>query len=284
VTSLRAEVAGAAPTGLFERLLDDAALFPPGDATMPDAVRAHRAYRRFTHHELLGLFICRVDRSGELNEQAARAGIGIDASVVVPIGVDPGRLPVHLRDLHSVNVRALELTLAPGPDLLAGLDRIAELAPAIDVYIELPSTAITPANLLALAQRSLLSKFRTGGLVAGAFPDEGDLAAAITAAVEAGVAFKTTAGLHNAIRHSDPSSGFEHHGFLNVVLATAEAAAGRPQTDVTSVLAQRDGAALAARVRELEGADIVAARSCFRSFGTCSVLDPLADLRDLGLL
>ena len=33
-------------TALFAALLDDAALFPPGDAPMPAAVRAHRELRR----------------------------------------------------------------------------------------------------------------------------------------------------------------------------------------------------------------------------------------------
>ena len=285
MTRRPAGVAREAPvTGLFERLLDDAALFPPGEATMPDAVRAHHAYRQFAHQELIGLFVCGAARLGSLNEQAGQAGIRVDTAVVLPAGTDPSNLPAQFRELHSVNVRALELTLAPETDAVAVSDGMAELATAIDVYVELPQPAISPAILVVLAQRGLQTKLRTGGLVAGAFPDERELAAAITAAVEAGVAFKCTAGLHHAIRHTDSSTGFEHHGFLNVLIATLDAAAGRPLAEVTSVLAQRDSAALAGRARELNEADMATARHCFRSFGTCSVLDPLADLRDLGLI
>ena len=42
------------------------------------------------------------------------------------------------------------------------------------------------------------------------------------------VPFKCTAGLHHAVRYTDPTTGFRHHGVLNILVATARAVpAGR---------------------------------------------------------
>ena len=104
--------------------------------------------------------------------------------------------------------------------------------------------------------------------------------AAVVALVRAGVAFKATAGLHHAVRNTDPGTGFEQHGFLNLLVATDEALAGADVAQVHARLAARDGTRLAERVAALSAA----ARESFRSFGTCSIADPVTELAELGLL
>jgi hypothetical protein len=89
------------------------------------------------------------------------------------------------------------------------------------------------------------------------------------------------AGLHNALRHHDESTGFEHHGVLNVLLATRASLDGAAPADVTAVLQETDAAALTGRTDE---AGLVGARRWFRSFGSCSILEPLQDLTELGLV
>ena len=71
----------------------------------------------------------------------------------------------------------------------------------------------------------IAAKFRTGGLAAELFPTPVELAAVICACRDRELPFKLTAGLHHAMRHTDPETGFTHHGFLNVLAATC---AGRP--------------------------------------------------------
>ena len=127
-----------------------------------------------------------------------------------------------------------------------------------------------------VASAELRFKFRTGGLEAAAFPTAPALAGWIDAALDRETQFKCTAGLHRAVRHTS-AEGFEHHGFLNVLVATHRAFAGAGLTEVVATLEERDGAALAA-------ADWTGARRWFASFGSCSVDEPLADLRDLGLV
>jgi hypothetical protein len=102
--------------------------------------------------------------------------------------------------------------------------------------------------------------------------------------VAAGVAFKATAGLHHAVCNTDPSTGFEQHGFLNVMTAVDAATRHPSLDDLVAMLANRDGAALAGGLSahtEDEGAQ---ARSRFLSMGTCSILEPMADLVELGLI
>jgi hypothetical protein len=135
-----------------------------------------------------------------------------------------------------------------------------------------------------VAERGLRLKFRTGGLVATAYPSEHDLAAAVVAATSAGAAFKCTAGLHRAVRHRGADDGFEHHGFLNVLLATDVALTGADVDAVRAVLATRDGAELDVRLRALDLERVGQARRSFGSFGTCSVDEPIADLTALGLV
>jgi hypothetical protein len=93
------------------------------------------------------------------------------------------------------------------------------------------------------------------------------------------VPFKATAGLHHAVRNTDPETGFEQHGFLNLLLATDAARAGAEEAEVAAALADRDGTRVAARVRDLAPG----VRESFRSFGTCSILEPVEELAALGL-
>ena len=137
-----------------------------------------------------------------------------------------------------------------------------------------PTSWLAAADEVAAAELRL--KFRTGGLEADAFPAAHALASWIDAALDRETPFKCTAGLHRAVRHTS-DEGFEQHGFLNVMVATARAFDGAGIDDVVATLEERDGTALAA-------ADRSGGRRWFASFGSCSIDEPLADLRDLGLV
>jgi hypothetical protein len=120
--------------------------------------------------------------------------------------------------------------------------------------------------------------------VAGAFPTEPELAEFIVGCVALSLPFKCTAGLHEAARHTDPATGFEHHGFLNLLLATHVAGQGGDVGDVAGALSIRSAQELADALRELTAEDAVRVRSAFTAYGTCSIGEPLADLTTLGLV
>ncbi|QCW52258.1 hypothetical protein FE634_20800 [Nocardioides dongxiaopingii] len=265
----------------FRHLVDDAAIFPPGLAPLPDAVAAHAAHLRSDHAALVGPFL--VD-AARLDDLGALAPAGLAVSVVVP-APDAVTDVVARAGAAGLVLAGLEVKLggagAPG----AQVAQVAELSAGsgVPTHVEVPRVTdpAWPAVLDAVLAHGLRLKFRTGGTEAAAFPFEAEVGGWIEAAVAHGVPFKCTAGLHHAVRHTGPATGFEHHGYLNILLATARALAGAP---VAPVLAERDGPALARAVALLPPEDLLAARAAFTSYGSCSILEPLEDLTALHLL
>ncbi len=273
-----ADVPPRPPTCAFRGLFDDAALFPPGNAPMAEAVPAHHAHRTSWYADLVGPFICPETRLAELPD-------GISISLVVtggPAAVGAAvRLAVGRLGLAAVEVAGVQ-DAATAKEATAELR--AALPPSTLGFVEVPCGDARAEVLDALVGSGLYAKFRTGGVVAAAFPGEAELAAAISGAVGRGLSFKLTAGLHHAVRHTAAETGFEHHGFLNVLAATAAAVGGVDSVEVARLLAERAPAAVADLVRGLTETQVRAARESFLSYGTCSITEPLDDLAALGLL
>lgn len=95
----------------------------------------------------------------------------------------------------------------------------------------------------------------------------------------AGLPFKLTAGLHEAVRYTNAETSFTHHGFLNIALATQAARAGEDRDVVAGWLAETDPARLGGAAAASDGAW----RYSFTSFGTCSVGEPADSLHRLDL-
>ncbi|MEU4624017.1 hypothetical protein AB0G04_29085 [Actinoplanes sp. NPDC023801] len=250
---------------LFAGLFDDAAIFPPGNVPMPAAVSAHRERQSSALAPLAGPFVCSLARFGELAEAAA-GGPPLRVSLVLPgpVAGPPDALPA---------AAGLEIAGVEGPSLTAD--------GTLPTYTEIPCREVTATRVAALRDAGLRLKIRTGGVRADAFPSEAELAGALWAAVRGGLAFKLTAGLHDPIRHRDPVTGFEHHGFLNVLLATARALQGY---EIERALADQDGRRVAAAVAGIDEVLVKAVRHHFISFGTCSIDEPVAGLRKYRLL
>ncbi|MFF5262119.1 hypothetical protein ACFY4C_24555 [Actinomadura viridis] len=264
-------------------LCDDAAVFPPGSLPLPEAVPAHRRHRSAPYAGMVGPFIVAAPALGDLGALVA-PGDRFDLVVTVPAG--PEHVPAVLEEAAALPLAlaGIEVAVPAGTspaELFAALDRAGA---AVPVFVEVPRDERRPEIIAALPGTPYRAKFRTGGITADLHPDEAELAAAIGAVVAAGVPFKATAGLHHAIRRTEPGTGFEQHGFLNLMLAVDAALGGAPEEELAAILARRDGAAVAAAVAALDGGRIAAVRERFLSFGTCSITDPLNDLIGLGLV
>ncbi len=270
---------------MLARLVDDAAVFPPGNAPLPEAVAAHQGHRAAWYADLVGPLLVPASAvlSGALDGQPE-----LDLGIIGDGGVDP--LPGAVRALaRPSRLRQVEVAVAKrGEDPQPGLARLAEVArglPGVACFAEIPLAwgllgALDTVSRLRADGLDLSPKFRTGGLAAELFPTPIELAAVICACRDRGLRFKLTAGLHHAIRYTDPETGLVHHGFLNVLAASAVAHAGADVADVAPVLAGTDPVLLVEPVRRLLDQE----RPLWIGFGSCSIAEPLDDLVRLGLL
>lgn len=269
-------------TVLLEHLIDDAALFPPAEAPMATAVGGHRAVKVGPLGWLVGRFLCPATRIGEMLGELRRDeafALGLIADSGVP-GL-PGALAEVAAEPRLV-LLAVEIRVAAEPDVVAAVrDAVAVLPTGPRCYVEVPRGEGWRTALAVVGAAGHGAKLRMGGPRAEAFPTEDEVADFVNACVATEIPFKCTAGLHNAVRHTDPETGFEHHGFLNVALAVAAAVRG---DDPQPVLAERDPERVAAAVRELDDATAERARALYAGHGSCSLGEPAGDLLTMGLL
>ena len=294
-------------------LVDDAAIFPPGNAPLDEAVAAHRHHQASSYAGLVGPFVVSDARLAELGEvvslrdasslgssgRATGSTTRDDLDVIVVVTGGAGAIEPAVTwasRTEGLALAGLEVAMreSDAGDLAPNARRIVtavdQLGLDVPVSVEVPRlygadpSASWLGALDELAAVDHRLKLRTGGLDEDAFPSLHELATCIVAALDRELRFKCTAGLHHAVRHTDPQTGFDHHGFLNVLLATRASLDGAGVDDLAGVLAVRDGAMLTAKITALDADGLASARRWFTSFGSCSILDPLDDLTQLGLV
>ena len=261
-------------------LVDDAAIFPPGDVPLHEATAAHTARREQWWADLVGSFVLR-----DTDVPLVR-GFDAPLSVVVTGGAGQIAGPLGAAARLGLHVAAVEIAVRDVDDPAGNVRRIdaalrAAGADDVPLFVELPGPVtagwLAAADEVAACGHRL--KLRLGHVDHDLVPGSATVAGWLDAALDRETPFKATAGLHRAVRH-DPEGGGAH-GFLNLLAATRTLWDGGTVEDATAVLEQRDGAALTAA---LAGGGVASARRWFTSFGSCSVTEPLDDLIALGLV
>jgi hypothetical protein len=292
-------------------LVDYAGLFPPAALPMDDAVAEYRDARSGPTSWMVDRFICSASRLEELVGAMSRsmtAGevpwrITVTARWVEDLTADAGAVRTFVDTVGTAaNVELVECRV-PGEvagdpaGLVSDASQILRAYQAMP-FFELPwHTAPNAAMdaLVALREesgRNLGVKLRTGGLEADLFPSPEEAGRFISAAAARMLPLKATAGLHHPYRHIDAETGFHHHGFVNVLAATALAHGREPETTVAAVLADEDPdhftldkGGLTWLDYRVGATELEAMRSgLFVSYGSCSFDEPVADLTALGIL
>lgn len=247
-------------------------MFPPGNASAEVALRDHLRHREAWYADLVGPLLVPVRAWDDF--AAARESAPGRAVTVVLIGTTaaPATLP------RGVTLKGVEVAVpdVPLPTTDPGLTLAAEITPG-------------PAGTRVLSAVGeldglVVAKLRTGGVTADAFPSEEVVAKVLASAAAVRAPLKLTAGLHHAVRYTDAETGFENHGFLNVLLAVVQALDGEDAAALRTTLATRDTAVVLARLGKLSAERLLAARRGFVSFGCCGVEEPIDDLVGLGLV
>jgi hypothetical protein len=268
----------AEPT-LFSALVDDAAVFPPGNAPLAAAVRLHRLHRHSGYAAIVGPLLVPAAAAAELLELVGDEPLRV---VVVarpgtPVGQVTDALAL-LRTRPEVQVSAVELGWTPGW-------RDAGLEPPLTLEVPRGDTqAQALADLAADATDSVVlqAKFRTGATPTWPWPDETELATFIRAAIDHDLGFKLTGGLHHAVRGRYADE--EQHGLLNVLTAVRWALNGEDVDELVPLLSERDPAALVPQVTRMSAADAAIVRAFFTAYGCCAVTDPIGELTTLALI
>ncbi len=302
----------SAKRALFERLIDDAGLFPPAGLPMRRALRAHARHRESAYAWVGGTFVVPASRLSEL-EAAREPNVPLTLSVILDaaqvakgdtVGADLDRVVRAAAD--GITVAAFEMR---APAATAGsLERVVTAVAAhttaaeVALWYEIPYAGgwsrpldealaeIATARQTAPANISVGAKLRCGGLAAGTTPSIEDVAAFLVAAHAHDVPWKATAGLHHPVRGMH--DGALMHGFLNLFIAGIALQAGALEPGrLTAILSEEDSREFVVDPAHIGWADVRvdagavgAARERCVAFGSCSFAEPVDDLRELGLL
>jgi hypothetical protein len=271
---------------IFDHLVDDAAVFPPGLAPTDVAVREHLDLRDGPYAAQLGPLLIPATAAAEVARLAAADPRAADRPLRVGLIVRPGG-PLEplveaadlLADDPSVAVASVEVGWSP--DWRQALD----LRQPVVVEVGLGGDQAAALDDIAAAvddEADVRAKFRTGRTPTWAWPDAASLATFLDATVLRGLSFKLTGGLHHVVRGT--YDGEPMHGLLNVLVATHEALDGAEAPELARVLEVTDVEHLVDRVAALGPEGVRRLRTSFTGFGCCGVLDPLTELEALGLL
>ncbi|MEU3274089.1 hypothetical protein ABZ639_24895 [Saccharomonospora sp. NPDC006951] len=271
---------------LFARLVDDSALFPPGDATMSQALKAHLAARAGERAGVLGVFLCQASRLPEMITELIKIKPATPLPISLIIDTGLGGVPKAISIVESRNeLLALKMVEMPAPSDVdeVWLERVSEFVPEDVIRVVEPRRGVGWLDgVRKVIEHGSWPKIRCGGLSKENFPsiDEvADFLAVVSGST--GASFKATNSLHRAVRHTDAETGFDHHGFLNLLVASARCLSGG---DVRDALSCRDSAVLSAEAQALPDPAAKAVRSLFASYASASFDEPVADLEGLGLL
>ncbi|GAA4841105.1 hypothetical protein GCM10025787_22660 [Saccharopolyspora rosea] len=271
---------------LFARLVDDASLFPPGSASAPQAVADHLDARGGRYAGVLGPMLCQASRLPELITELAKAKPAepVPLSLVCDTGL--GGVPKALSIIEGrQELLALRMVEMPAPSDVDDiwLERVSEFVPEDVIRVVEPRRGGDGwlDGVKRVAEHGCWPKLRCAGQTAESVPSVEVVTDFLAVACSLDVPFKATTGLHNAVRSTDPDTGFTHHGFLNLLVATARSLSGK---DVAAALASTDADELVAEAAALSEDAANAVRDVFASCGSCSLKDPIADLEGLGLL
>lgn len=288
---------------LLAEIVDYAGLFPPSQLPMNEAVANYARYKNSSYSWMLGRFVVPVARLEEFADEA-KVFFKRDGKV--------GKLSVLAsEDIYETVRKIRDFNKSYAPNAVCDAlevkantsELIKEIAAAIpsplETYFEIPNDENLSDLVSTLASGRRRAKIRTGGVTADAFPTGEQIAHFMQTCLAANVPFKATAGLHHPLRcakpltyEKDAASG-TMHGFLNVFLAAGflqqgcetqlinelleDETAGNFTFDKNGFSWRREFSLSVAQLKNLREKNVI-------SFGSCSFDEPIADLREIGIL
>ena len=249
--------------------VDDAAIFPPGNAPLDRGRRRdHREHREEPYADLVGGVRGQRPRPRRPAPRSREPTGPLAVNVVVTGGAGALEPAVALgRRAPTAPLAGVEFALARRGDDLARnarrwsawstplrrrrLDDVAGVRRAA----RCPRRRARPGSRRSTSSpaRELRLKFRTGGADRRRVPASPSCRGASTRRWTGSCRSSARPGCTTRSATRDPETGFEHHGFLNVLLATRGRARRGRRRDAAAVLERRRRAAGRAVARDPRG-------------------------------
>ncbi|HEY9692716.1 MAG TPA: hypothetical protein V6D15_10945 [Oculatellaceae cyanobacterium] len=281
---------------LLDSVVDYAGLFPPAKLTMAEAIANYAQYLCDRYNWMLGRFVLPASRLLEFEEILAKLALTEEKT-------QQWSLSLILSQNWQLELEQVKLWQERGRIAIASLEfpplpptEIEKVIPplpnSVEAFCEIPFNADLQAYFTILKNSPIAAKIRTGGITAEAFPSTNQLCEYIFAFADAKIPFKATAGLHYLLpgkyrlTYEPDSQLATMYGFLNVTLLTAfiytqkftqqQALNLLQETSINSFQFKPDS--ITWQQQQLSILDIEKSRQFFRSFGSCSFQEPIADL------
>ena len=286
---------------LLSEIVDYAGLFPPSQVPMAKAVENYAAYLTSEHGWMLGRFVCPIARLAEFEQNAEKYLNGEQVWRVSALAGE--NLAEDVLEIERFNdayenravIDALEIKANTPESVKAA----KQLLPAeLKTYFEFPLKLYINEFVSTIAVNRLRAKIRTGGVTQEAFPPVDEIVKFLRVCIAANVPFKATAGLYHPVRclraltYEENAPHGTMHGFLNVFLAAAFLRRNLNAPFINRVMTETDagqfefddgGATWNGNRVELAQIGLMRERNAI-SFGSCSFVEPIEDLQQLGLL
>jgi hypothetical protein len=295
---------------LLAKSIDYAGVFPPSNLSLSDALAMFNQYRHGRESWIVGSIVLPINVLGEVAQQLDGTSFLLTA---IPrrteqpelwlsrLQEDREDLRRFLADNPQVTLQALELLLPTGGSEAEMAERFEELAVLVNgsqVFLELPAGeesfqerlgAVIPV-LERYRSAGWGLKLRMGGVTPNAVPSVSMVADVLATVRDHRIPIKFTAGLHHPLRHWDNDLGVAVHGFVNVLMAALFAYACRlPSKNIEAILSDERSKDFVFNGNVARWLDlplrtelIEDLRRLVVGFGSCSVDEPLNDLRMLG--
>lgn len=269
---------------VLEGLFDYAGLFPPAGLSLEAAVREYRSFEGTSAELLAASFVCPVGKLTELVEVWPRDE---DLAVAIVASED---IEADLVKIHSL----------PGNFEIASYEAKAGDANAIqklgkrlsreefESFLEIPLGPELADSLDAFTQfDQIFPKARLGGTTPGSVPSTELVADFIVECDQLDLSYKLTAGLHHPFPNVNAETRDTQFGFMNILVAAHLCAElDWTRDEVIEALAQPAAAFKWGNVPEFQGQrlnDLASVRNILLSIGSCSIMEPLDDLRAAGI-
>ena len=288
---------------LLSGIVDYAGLFPPSQLAMPDAVANYAAYLDSDYRWMLGRFVVPVALLEEFAE-CAKDFLAESREVwhLSVLGSEDIYKTVH--QIEDFNHLYAPKVICDTLEVKATTSQqIREIAAAVtsglETYFEIPIDENLADLISTLSVAGQRAKIRTGGVSEAAFPPVEHIVKFMRVCLAANVQFKATAGLHHPLRSVKPLTYAPDapegamNGFLNVFLAAAFLRQGYQPKLINELLRDKradnflfdDDGVLWRQEHFISSVQIENLRLRVAiSFGSCSFVEPVDDLKEIGVL